>query len=172
MKLTRIGWLRGAGGQMRQSPVVMVLMAMLLLGAAQVQMAGAQAVSTTTVQGTVYLANGQAGSGTLHLSWPAFTTANGQAVAADSMTVAIAAGWICECEPGSESGRDTGGALLHGCFLHERRDDEHPVLGCAGSGAGEPGAGAVASDAGGAGGSGGEQGLCGPVDRRAESRAS
>jgi hypothetical protein len=52
--------------------------------------ASAQAVSTTTVQGTVYLANGQAGSGTLVVSWPAFTTANGQAVAADSTTVTIA----------------------------------------------------------------------------------
>ncbi len=91
MKLTRIGWLRGTGGQLRRSPVVMVLMAILLLGATLAQTAGAQAVSTTTVQGTVYLANGQASSGTLHLSWPAFTTANGQAVAADSMTVAIAA---------------------------------------------------------------------------------
>ena len=58
----------------------------MALGAA----AGAQAVSTTTVQGTVYLANGQAGSGTLVVSWPAFTTANGQAVAADSTTVTIA----------------------------------------------------------------------------------
>jgi len=37
----------------------------------------AQAPSTTTVQGTVYLANGSAGSGTLVLSWPAFTTAAG-----------------------------------------------------------------------------------------------
>jgi hypothetical protein len=91
MKLTRIGWLRVACGQMRQSPAVVALIAVVLLGANLVQMAGAQAVSTTTVQGTVYLANGQAGSGTLHLSWPAFTTANGQAVAADSMTVAIAA---------------------------------------------------------------------------------
>jgi len=52
--------------------------------------AGAQAVSATTVQGTVYLANGQVGSGTLFLSWPAFTTANGQSVAADSTTVTIA----------------------------------------------------------------------------------
>ena len=90
MKLTKNGWLRGTGEQMRQSPVVIVLMAVLLLGVTLVQLAGAQAVSTTTVQGTVYLANGQAGSGTLHLSWPAFTTANGQAVAADSMTVTIA----------------------------------------------------------------------------------
>ena len=47
----------------------------------------AQAVSTTTVQGTVYLANGQPGAGTLVISWPAFTTAAGQAVAADSTTV-------------------------------------------------------------------------------------
>ena len=50
----------------------------------------AQAVSTTTVQGTVYLANGQPGAGTLVVSWPAFTTAAGQAVAADSTTVTIA----------------------------------------------------------------------------------
>ena len=46
--------------------------------------------STTTVQGTVYLANGHAGSGTLRVSWPSFTTAGGQAVAADSTTVTIA----------------------------------------------------------------------------------
>jgi hypothetical protein len=38
----------------------------------------------------VYLANGQAGTGTLVVSWPAFTTANGQAVAADRMTLTIA----------------------------------------------------------------------------------
>jgi len=60
---------------------------LLLAGAA---LAGAQAVSTTTVQGTVYLANGQPGAGTLAISWPAFTTAAGQAVAADSTTVTIA----------------------------------------------------------------------------------
>jgi hypothetical protein len=54
-------------------------------------LAQGQAPTTTTVQGTVYLANGQAGPGTLILSWPAFTTASGQAVAADSLTTAIAA---------------------------------------------------------------------------------
>jgi hypothetical protein len=90
MKLTKNEWLCGAGRQIRQNPVVLALMAMLLLGIATVQVSCAQAVSTTTVQGTVYLANGQAGSGTLHLSWPAFTTANGQSVAADSLTIAIA----------------------------------------------------------------------------------
>jgi len=52
--------------------------------------ARAQAVSTTTVQGTIYLANGQPGSGTLVVSWPSFTTASGQLVTADSTTVVIA----------------------------------------------------------------------------------
>ena len=86
MMLTKNKWLRDAGRQMRRSAAIVLLLAMGLL----VQMAGAQAISTTTVQGTVFLANGQAGSGTLHLSWPTFTTASGQAVAADSMTMAIA----------------------------------------------------------------------------------
>ena len=90
MKLTENEWLRDAGRQMSRNLVAVALMAMGLLGMPLVQVASAQAVSTTTVQGTVYLANGQASSGTLHLSWPAFTTANGQAVAADSMTVTIA----------------------------------------------------------------------------------
>jgi hypothetical protein len=51
----------------------------------------AQAFSTTTVQGTVYLANGAPGSGTLQLSWPAFTTAASQAVAAGRMVATIGA---------------------------------------------------------------------------------
>jgi len=90
MKLTKRDWLCGAGGRMRVNLSVTALMAMALMGMATVQATHAQAVSTTTVQGTVYLANGQAGSGTLHVSWPAFTTANGLAVAADSLTVPIA----------------------------------------------------------------------------------
>ena len=66
-------------------------MAAGMLGMTPVRMAIAQGLSTTTVQGTVYLANGQAGAGTLVLSWPAFTTATGLAVAADSTTVTIPA---------------------------------------------------------------------------------
>jgi len=53
--------------------------------------AAAQTISTTTVQGTVYLANGAPGSGTLQLSWPAFTTANNLAVAAGTLHVAVGA---------------------------------------------------------------------------------
>jgi hypothetical protein len=51
----------------------------------------AQGFATTTVQGTVYLANGQPGSGVLQLAWPTFTTANNQAVTAGHTNVAIGA---------------------------------------------------------------------------------
>ena len=139
-----------------------------LLAMALASMAWAQAVSTTTVEGTVYLANGQPGAGTLTISWPSFTTAAGQAVAADRDDGDDRAGRICEREPRAERGSDARGRVLHGRFLHERRVDEHAVLGGSGGGAGEPGAGAGAGDAGGAGGADGEQGVCGPGDRGAE----
>ncbi|HMG86452.1 MAG TPA: hypothetical protein VK574_11930 [Terracidiphilus sp.] len=51
----------------------------------------AQSVSTTTVQGTVYLADGSPGTGTLQLSWPAFTTASGNAIAAGKITATVGA---------------------------------------------------------------------------------
>jgi hypothetical protein len=53
--------------------------------------ARAQGFTTTTVQGTVYLANGKPGSGVLQLSWPAFSTANNQAIAAGRTNVTIGA---------------------------------------------------------------------------------
>ena len=65
--------------------------AVCLLTIGMTATAWAQGVTTTTVQGTVYLANGQPGSGTLAISWPSFTTASGQAVTGDSLTVTIPA---------------------------------------------------------------------------------
>ncbi len=53
--------------------------------------AHAQAISTTTVQGTVYDASGAPASGTLLISWPAFTTAASQSVSAGSTSVTIGA---------------------------------------------------------------------------------
>jgi hypothetical protein len=82
MKLTNHKGLRASG------MMGLLLIELFLMGLGSV--AHSQAFSTTTVQGTVYLANGQAGTGTLVVSWPSFTTASGQVVAADSMTVAIA----------------------------------------------------------------------------------
>jgi len=94
MKLTKNDWF-GAGRWRDGKWMALKLELMLWLGLCLLcvtlgNVAGAQAIGTTTVQGTVYLANGQVGAGTLVLSWPAFTTANGQSVAADSVTVTIA----------------------------------------------------------------------------------
>ncbi|MGB8097281.1 MAG: hypothetical protein WCF17_09000, partial [Terracidiphilus sp.] len=50
----------------------------------------AQTFTTTTVSGTVYGADGAPVSGTLEITWPAFTTAASQAVAAGLTTVTIA----------------------------------------------------------------------------------
>ena len=77
MKLTRNDWF-GAGKEMK----LKLGLAVCLLGMALASVAGAQAVTTTTVQGTVYLANGTPGAGTLSLSWPTFTAAGGQLVTA------------------------------------------------------------------------------------------
>ncbi len=87
MKLTSNEWLCNAGrGAMRKLVILILMTGMLWF--APMKRADA-AVSTTTVQGTVYLANGQPGSGMLHVSWPAFTSANGQAIVADSTDVTI-----------------------------------------------------------------------------------
>jgi len=67
------------------------VMLLVLLCLVTGRMSVAQAVATTTVQGTVYLANGQPGAGTLEVSWPAFTTAAGKAVIAGKLTVTIGA---------------------------------------------------------------------------------
>lgn len=80
MKLTKTTWFR-AGRWIGLS----------LIGLALAWVACAQTISTTTVQGTVYLASGAPGSGTLQLSWPAFTTASGAAVAAGRSTATIGA---------------------------------------------------------------------------------
>src|SRR5277367_4414739 len=46
-------------------------------------------ITTTTVQGVVYRADGTPATGTLIVTWTAFSTANNQAIAAGSTTVAI-----------------------------------------------------------------------------------
>ncbi|HEX4007854.1 MAG TPA: hypothetical protein VHX60_16900 [Acidobacteriaceae bacterium] len=54
-------------------------------------MRAAAQMNTTTVQGTIYRANGTAASGTLLINWPAFSTPQNQAVAAGSLSAAIGA---------------------------------------------------------------------------------
>jgi len=63
----------------------LALVVMLVLSPA----ARAQSVPTTTVSGNVYQANGAVAGGTLQISWPAFTTTGGQAVAAGRTSAKI-----------------------------------------------------------------------------------
>jgi len=84
-----LAWMGHGFGVRQRRFLTHVAAGLLAVGLAA--MAWAQGVTTTTVQGTVYLANGQPGAGTLVISWPGFTTAAGQAVAADSLTSTIAA---------------------------------------------------------------------------------
>jgi hypothetical protein len=85
MKLMKYRWLFG-GMWMRLWVAVTISIALSVGMATE-----AQSVSTTTVLGTVYLANGQPTSGTVLVSWPAFTTASGSAVTAGSTAVMIGA---------------------------------------------------------------------------------
>jgi trimeric autotransporter adhesin len=49
----------------------------------------AQTVPMTTVQDTVYRADGSPAQGSLLISWPEFTTASGQAIAAGMTNVSL-----------------------------------------------------------------------------------
>ena len=71
----------------RATRVCAVCIALTVMG----MTALAQTISTTTVQGAIYLASGAPGSGTLQVSWPAFTTSSNQAVAAGKLTTNIGA---------------------------------------------------------------------------------
>jgi hypothetical protein len=61
----------------------------LILLALAVSVAHAVPPATTTVTDTVYRADGSPASGTLLITWPAFTAADGSAVAAGSMSVTL-----------------------------------------------------------------------------------
>jgi hypothetical protein len=52
----------------------------------------AQTVPTTTVQDTVYRADGAPAQGTLLISWPEFTTSGGQAIGAGTTSVSLGNG--------------------------------------------------------------------------------
>jgi hypothetical protein len=64
---------------------------LLTVGLAVTGMKGA-GPSVTSIQDTVYRADGTTASGTLLISWPAFTTVAGQPVAAGTKSVALGAG--------------------------------------------------------------------------------
>jgi hypothetical protein len=83
--------------------------ASLLILAGGLWVAGGQTLSTTAIQDTVYRADGTPASGTLIVSWPAFTTAANAAVAAGSTTVAIGANGSVELSLAPNAGALPGG---------------------------------------------------------------
>jgi hypothetical protein len=94
--------------------VTLVTVLVALLGA----WAGAAAqVATTTIQDTVYHADGTPASGTVLVSWPTFTTAAGQAVAAGNTSATIAANGALSLALAPNSGATPVGtyytAVLH-----------------------------------------------------------
>jgi len=70
----------------RGTLLVSVMLAVLMIRDAAAQ------VPTTTVADTVYYADGTPAQGTIIVSWNAFTTANGAAIAAGNTTVTLGAG--------------------------------------------------------------------------------
>ena len=78
---------KSAGGR-----ILVAALGVLALAVAVVPPPRAAAqISTTTVQGTIYRADGTAASGTVLVSWAAFTTPQNQAVAAGSLSTTIGA---------------------------------------------------------------------------------
>ena len=150
MKLTNHEWLR-AGRWMG-----LLSMAIGLMGIGLGREAQAQSVTTTTVQGTVYLANGQPGSGTLVLSWPSFTTANGQLVTADSTTVTIAPDGFLSVNLAPNQGSTPAGQYYTAVYYMSDGIDKHSILGGSHGGSGDAGTGAGTTDAGNSGGADGE----------------
>ncbi len=61
----------------------------LLFGIAAITLACTAQVTTTTVQDTVYNADGSYASGTILVTWPAFVTATGETVAAGNVSAQI-----------------------------------------------------------------------------------
>jgi hypothetical protein len=83
--------------------------AAIVLFAATASMLHAQTLSTTTIQDTIYRADGTVASGTLIVSWPAFTTAANAAVAAGSTTIPIGANGTVELNLAPNAGALPGG---------------------------------------------------------------
>lgn len=109
MELTSCNWLgnAGRGGIHKLAAFVLFAWMLCVAGASE---ASAE-VGTTTVQGTVCLADGRPGSGMVHVSWPAFTTANGQSVVADSADVTIGDDGFLSLNLAPNQGAMPGGLL-------------------------------------------------------------
>ncbi len=92
---------------------------LLALLAAMVVASGVPAlaqIATTTVQDTVYSANGTPATGSVVVSWNAFTTASGQAVAAGSTSATIGAGGVLTMSLAPNAGSTPMGSYYTAVF--------------------------------------------------------
>ena len=101
MSGTRRGWM-----------LLVVLVALMIGG---VRTAAAQ-VATTTVQDTVYSANGTPASGTVLVSWSTFTTAGGQTVPAGNTSATISAGGLLSIALAPNAGATPMGSYYTAVF--------------------------------------------------------
>jgi hypothetical protein len=91
------------------SALLLRFLVTLAIVAAPFSIVRGQTLSTTTIQDTVYRADGTPANGTLIVSWPAFTTATNAAVAAGSTTVQIGANGSVELGLAPNAGALPGG---------------------------------------------------------------
>jgi hypothetical protein len=73
--------------------------------------AWAQGPQLTTISDIVYRADGTAASGTTLISWPAFVTAEGDAVAAGGKSVAVAQGGAFTTQLSPNAGASPAGTF-------------------------------------------------------------
>jgi hypothetical protein len=98
---------------MKRSLMLLALLAVTMAGG--VNLAAAQ-VSTTTVQDTVYNANGTPATGTVLVSWNAFTTASGQEIAAGTTSATIGAGGLLTIALAPNAGSSPMGSYYTAVF--------------------------------------------------------
>jgi len=85
-----------------------VILAWVLLGLGTLN---AQTPALTTVSDVVYRADGTPAGGTLLISWPAFTTASGQAIVAGTNSVALGTGGALSVQLVPNSGATPSGTF-------------------------------------------------------------
>lgn len=102
--------------RMAPTGAMLVLMGLALSSGNLFHPAHAQTINTTTVQGTVYLANGQRASGQVFVSWPAFATADNQAVTAGKVTKTIGSNGLLSLNLAPNQGATPAGLYYTAVF--------------------------------------------------------
>jgi hypothetical protein len=92
-------------------PVGQALLAAVILALAVFPQRLPAQLTTTTVQGTIYRADGGPAGGTLLVSWPAFTTPQNQAIAAGSLNTTIGADGFVSMNLTPNAGADPAGSF-------------------------------------------------------------